>query len=260
LEHKLWPHDRRKLIDELWSMALTCLAELSDHERIVNDQAGLIGRNLEPWRALLAVASWLDCKSESLLRRKETEDQPITGLWQRMEKLSRSYQNERPDIESGDLTVLIIRALLCLCDRDISDNRDVSDINMEGWSKTYKTSQITDVTVEIAKATEADIDTDSITSRRVGRFLGKMRLEKDREAGKGTRQWSITGKDLLRWTSTYGIPLPNSLKPVTNNVTSDTLLSANVTDVTNVTNVTVEQSKDDDYYAELADTHETIDF
>lgn len=59
LEYALWPHDRRKLIDCLWALSLTNLAELPRYETFVNEKARLTGRTLEPWRAVLAVAGWL---------------------------------------------------------------------------------------------------------------------------------------------------------------------------------------------------------
>ena len=72
LEYKLWPHDRRQLLDDLWALALAHLAELSRYEAQVNERARLTGRALEPWRAILAVAAWLD-------------DNGAAGLFERLE-------------------------------------------------------------------------------------------------------------------------------------------------------------------------------
>ncbi len=55
----VWPHDRQKLIDDLWLLALAHMAELRECEATVAAASSLGGRNLEPWRALLAVAAWL---------------------------------------------------------------------------------------------------------------------------------------------------------------------------------------------------------
>jgi hypothetical protein len=82
LAYDLWPHDRRRLIDDLWAMALANLPEMLKHEATVNQGAKLIGRNLEPWRPILAVATWL-------------EDKGVKRLWARMEKLALVYQGER---------------------------------------------------------------------------------------------------------------------------------------------------------------------
>ena len=66
-----------------------------------NDAAQLTGRNLEPWRAILAVALWLD-------------DHGTAGLFERLDALSVAYQTERTDLEIGDLTALVIRAFVVM--------------------------------------------------------------------------------------------------------------------------------------------------
>jgi len=239
LDFDAWPHDRRQLVDDLWALSLAHLAELREHDRAISDKASLTGRNLDPWRAILAVADWLDA-------------QGVKGLWERMDALSVSYQDERPDLELSDLTALVIRALCdCAHDQidpgcDISDIKDISDIIKEipdnKWC--FLTSTLTDRAVKIVKEQELDVDTEYITSRRLGRILGKMRLQKEREAGTGRRQWRITWKDLERWTSTYAISLPEAMNladfgfGVTNTTNTNPPLLYNVTNVRNVTNVT----------------------
>jgi hypothetical protein len=75
LDYETWPHDRRQLIDDLWALGLTHLAELPEHDAYVARAARLTGRNLQPWRAILAVAAWLDARG-------------MGGLWDRMAFLS----------------------------------------------------------------------------------------------------------------------------------------------------------------------------
>jgi hypothetical protein len=45
-----WPCDHKSLIDDLWSLALTCLAKMPAYEDHVNRESELMGRALEPWR------------------------------------------------------------------------------------------------------------------------------------------------------------------------------------------------------------------
>ena len=66
------------------------------------DLATLSGRNLEPWRAVLGVAHWLQ------------ERHDVEGLFDRMEQLSRDYQIERANFEEGDRVRILFRALLTL--------------------------------------------------------------------------------------------------------------------------------------------------
>lgn len=192
LEYNLWPHDRRGLIDDLWALGLAHLAELPAYEAQANALAQLTGRNLEPWRAILAVALWLD-------------DHGTAGLFERLDALSVAYQTERTDLEIGDLTALVIRAL---CRYALSDVNNVSDINAETLNVTlsFGTSAIAKLAKELAEEIEADIDQESITSRRVGRVLGKMRL-KANHAHK-CRGWRMTIGDLLNWLTAYGIEIP----------------------------------------------------
>jgi hypothetical protein len=48
-----WPFPRALLINDLWALALSCMAELEAHDEYVADHAPLMGRTLEPWRAIL---------------------------------------------------------------------------------------------------------------------------------------------------------------------------------------------------------------
>ncbi len=224
LDYTLWPYDRKALQDELWAIGLANLPVLHDYENLVAQNVRLRGRNLQPWKAILAVASWLDDvdQNHSLLRSFiQGKDQVIIGgLWRRLEEMSWRYQqDETGDLQSSDLTLLVLQGV-CKLAAAKSDIRDNSDVSISTW--VFSTLQICESAQTIAEDTEADIDKESITSRKIGRLLGKLRLHKVREAGKGTRQWQITLTELERWTSVYGIHLPIELAQKTN-----------VTDVTN---------------------------
>lgn len=221
LDYTLWPYDRNTLQNELWSIGLTNLPKLHEYENYVSQNARLRGRNLQPWKAILAVAAWLDSLDEDnrllhpyKIRSQGHEQVAICGLWQRLEELSWLYQQEETaDQQSGDLTLLILQGL-CKLAADKSDIKDNSDIRTTAW--TFSTSQISEAVKVIAENTEADIELDSITARKVGRLLGKLRLRKTREAGKGTRQWQITLNELERWSVVYGIHMPTEIAHQTN--------------------------------------------
>jgi hypothetical protein len=165
---------------------------LSAYESEVNARSMLTGRNLEPWRAVLAVALWLDSEG-------------VTGLWQRMETLSVAYQSERIDLEPGDLTALVIRGLCRYA------THAVSAVNRETPKTiTFKTKQIVEITSAISSEIEADINPEFITSRSVGRVLGKMRLKPDRTAK--SKGWAISYSDLAQWAKSYGLPWPDNFE------------------------------------------------
>lgn len=190
-----WPHDQRQLLDDLWALTLHRLPDLPAYDRWVGDHAPLSGRNLQPWRAVLAVARWLD-------------DQGLSGLWDRLAQLSLDYQQERPDLETSDLTLLVIRALIRCARLDLGDIKAIGDINVEDSRFILYTAEITEAALKIAKDDEIDVDLESITSRRIGRVLSKMRFKKDRQNHNGSRQWVVTTLDLHRLALSYGLITP----------------------------------------------------
>lgn len=197
LAYDLWPHDRRMLIDDLWAMALAHLPEMSKHEAAVNMRAKLIGRNLEPWRPILAVAACL-------------EDKGVKGLWERMEKLALVYQGERQEMESTDLTVLVVRAI-CKClvpECDVSTFCDVVTFFVETQKTFLKTSQITETAKQIAEDEELGIDVELIVEKRIGWILKKLRVTKYREPGTGKRGWMISPFEMQGYVNSYGLYTP----------------------------------------------------
>ena len=48
------------MVDDLWAIGLSHVAELTEYERAINTSSKIIGRDLEPWRAVLAVGKWLE--------------------------------------------------------------------------------------------------------------------------------------------------------------------------------------------------------
>jgi hypothetical protein len=189
LSPKLWPHDLRALLDDLWALALAHLVELPAYEQRVNDAATLTGRNLEPWRAILAVALWLD-------------EHGAGGLWQRMETLSVAYQTERPDLEAGDVTALVVMALAAACTLEPAEPAV--------WI--LETADVTAAAKKVAEETESTLSPDQINSQRVGMALKKMRIRRAvRLNGRGARRWEVSLADLQRWSLAYGITLPEPL-------------------------------------------------
>jgi hypothetical protein len=162
----------------------------------VNEDGELTGRNLEPWRALLAVARWLD-------------DRGVPDLWKRMSGLSVAYQQEKPELESSDLTALVIRAL-CHC---AIKSMSAIDIGSPPQPFVFKTEDITAAAKLVIAEEELDLDPEKVTSRRIGRTLGRMRFRQEpRPGGKGSRLWTMSRSDILRWASLYSVPVPEELQ------------------------------------------------
>jgi hypothetical protein len=198
----LWPHDRQKLVDDLWMLALAHLPELSAYEKAVNDSATLTGRNLEPWRALLAVAGWL-------------EDDGMVGLRERMEKLSVAYQEERPNVETADLTALVIQALGMVVGKMVREKQAEAAIaavsaNAAVLRVKYfvPTDTLTAAAHLLIESQELDHDTTYVTGRRIGHVLNKMRLERSRVGKSSKRGWMISLDEVIRWAGSYSLNIP----------------------------------------------------
>ncbi len=182
LDFNDWPCNRRQLIDDLWALALAHLPEFPAIDRWVGQNASLTGRNLQPWRAILSVANWLETYS-------------VQHIWTRMTQLSLDYQKERPELETPNLTVLTLRALLDCVKKAPSRTTDY----------TFYTAEITAAVIELARTEEANLDVDAINTRRIGLLFRKLRFRKDRQPGSGARRWVVSLVELRRLAISYGL-------------------------------------------------------
>jgi hypothetical protein len=172
---------------------------MPEFDKCVGKNARLTGRALQPWRAVLAVAEWLDKNG-------------VTGLWERMEKLSVDYQNERPDLESFDLTALTIRALMDCAVANVTNATNVANHTETPTVWEFTTSRITEAAKTLADDSDGDIDPEKVTSQRIGQYLKRMRLMKPpRPRGQKSRIWRVTLGELTKWSLAYGLPMPTEL-------------------------------------------------
>ena len=239
-DQMVWPHDRKKLVDDLWLLSLAHMPKMRGYEAAINAESSLTGRNLEPWRALLAVAAWLDGEKGGKGERGMGGSPRLPGspspLLSRMMALSVAYQQERPNVEAADMTRLVIMALGMIIGKKVKDISDVCDVcdtsDVYRLSHFLLTALITQAAQLLLNHFELDINPETVTSRRVGNVLRRMRFITARQGTTGKRGWNVSVRDVHRWSVRYGLD-PSSimgLKIVTH--------STNVTDVTNVTNVT----------------------
>lgn len=188
-----WPHPRQALIDDLWALSLTHLASMKEYDEQVATKSKLKGRQLEPWRAILAIAAWLDT-------------QGVSGLWNRIHALSVSYQGESQELDSTSMTKLVIRAL-----DEVFAEREVvmfCEVSGGGDTRSVKTSQITDLAKQIVKDDELPIDEEWVTDKRIGWVLKRLRFTHGREAGTGRAKWQIRRVDVERYKLAFGVSIP----------------------------------------------------
>lgn len=208
LEFKKWPHDYRRLIDDLWSVALANLTLLSEYEEKVNQQSSLQGRDLEPWRAALAVALWLD-------------DKGCNGLWGRMDKLSHAYQEEREDFESDDFTTLVIRSLLKCVQSEVVKLSEVGEVQKGSTTHFILTSTVADKAQYIAEDLEMNIDGNELTSKKIGKKLSQMRFKKHREGGTGKYGYKVSLDEVRQVAKSLGVVIEECITLETSQTSHD---------------------------------------
>lgn len=177
-----WPHDRRRLIDDLWAICLRGMSELPAFYNRIPKHSRLMGRDLDPWQFVLAVALWLQ------------ERHGVDGLFDRIDNLTDSYQAERYDLESGiDLSRLVVRALV--------------EMVGEGAGPAYliKTKLLTQRVNALAAAQEDEGENSDFTNERtVGRCLRRFRLNKA-TPGRARGKWLITRAEADSFARAHGV-------------------------------------------------------
>lgn len=226
-----WTRSPNEIRQDLWLIALANLSEMRDIDRKAARRAALTGRNLEAWRGVLAVALLLDDNDDRGKLQREVGNAPTT-LFERMNRLSLDYQTERHDIETSDLTILVLRAIAALIVGSADEKIDLNILRSLGHVWTLQTKSITERAQRIVEDEELDFDVEFVNSKRIGRILSKLRLPKERQGGTGKRGWQICLSDFENLLSSFTL-----LKRDVSASHADTQ-NINVTNVTNVPNVT----------------------
>ena len=186
LDDMQWPCDRQNLIDDLWAMSLAYLAEMPAFDKLIGEKSKLIGRDLQPWRAILAVAAWLDSLG-------------VDALWGKVESLAAgTYQDERIDLEKVDINRIAMYAL--------GEYAARTPTKVE-WL--FSTQAIVDIMHRIIDDDEIEIEKYYVNSRMMGHRFNKMRLGRD--LNQRPRQWKISRSELVNLFTAYRIPVPDEI-------------------------------------------------
>ncbi len=207
---KRWPCDRRALIDDCWSLALAHLPEAEQVWAEMDDEVDTLGRDFEPWRAVLATA-------------RLTDRHGTAGLEDTVREVMLRYREERVDILGDDLTVAVVRTLVSYVEdemvrdgvllryadgrlgysQDTMDTKDTMDTSSRGWS--LSASEVCAL-IRLAEAGREDDVSDWPTPSRVGRVLSHLRIRQNRENNsKRSRGRHFTLTDIRRLALGYGI-------------------------------------------------------
>lgn len=179
--HPIWPHDRRRLIDDLWAVGLVNLSRVRSYDAKAAAQARLTGRSLDPWRAVCAVSLWLQ------------EEHGVKNLFLRMEPLSVAYQHHRSDLEVRDATRVAISTLLRMAAAYVDD------------PMIFTPSLLAELMNYVAREWGiTEVDEDFTNPKRVGRLLKRLRLREAPRASSGKR-WQVTREELASIAQAYGM-------------------------------------------------------
>ncbi|MBI5014367.1 MAG: hypothetical protein HZB55_02600 [Deltaproteobacteria bacterium] len=183
-----WPHERRRLVDDLWAAALAHLPTVRAYNAEVPRVATLRGRDLDTWRAPLAVALWLD------------REHGVTGLFERLEALSVRYQRERDDTEADDLTRLALLALAEL----VPEGREAPVV--------FEPSELVEVVKRLAlqEGIPESEASGRYNARKLGRLLLRLRFDRAPRTNRAKR-WQTTRGEVEARCRSYGVPCVPSL-------------------------------------------------
>jgi len=193
-----WPHNPDALYDDLWALGLAHLPSMPAFAAQVasNLPSVLPPASLHPWRALLAVAAWLTAHG-------------VPGLSDRLLALAAAHYLDRADQDSADFIAFVIRAIM---EKSAGYARYaiISKGGVPFWE--FSTKDIISA-AELMHEPESDLERDSLTQQRVGRAIRRLGVKRPPRSSKPAhpRLWKVSLRDLERWSSVYGIPLPEKL-------------------------------------------------
>jgi hypothetical protein len=113
-----------------------------------------------------------------------------------MDGLSVKYQNDRTELETADISRLVLRAIVYCIVPDAAEpfslEQMIRSASTGEWLIT--TTQITEKCRDLIAAEELDFDLELMNSRRIGRAIGKLRLTKKSDGKR--RGWQIHAQGL----------------------------------------------------------------
>jgi hypothetical protein len=184
--HASWPCDRRRLVDDLWAVGVAGLPRLRANDARAAADIGLLGRELEPWRAVLAVALWLE------------ECHGVAGLSGRMATLVEAYRTERGDLEVSDPVRVAVRALRGM----VRAAEGAAD-----WDGALTFTPKDLAGAMNAAALEDDLsepDKPLTNPKRVGWMLRRLRFRRA-ERDEKNKRWAVTPADVAGLVRSYGL-------------------------------------------------------
>jgi hypothetical protein len=193
-----WPLDRRRMVDDLWAVGLSHLPDLPAHDRAAAAAAELMGRPLDAWRPVLAVARWLQ------------EAHGVAGLFDRLEALSVRYdRRERDEYEDDDALRLLFRVLLMHKpgpDGVVTISPGLVAATMNHLASAEHLNDTNEAPDDAKDEGATDGKRKSFTNpRRVGQMLKRQRFKRPRGRNRKGKQWQATRDEIVQAAAAFGV-------------------------------------------------------
>jgi hypothetical protein len=181
-----WSHDRQRLVDTLWKMAVCYLPRVRECDQEASDLSSLEARGHDIWRMSLAIAYWLQ------------QDHGVEGVWDRLQHISASYRSLQAENEEHDLLTLVVLAVYELA------AEAGADIVVATRAIAQRVNQIA-----TGDGDGWDIGPDEV--QRVGRMMKRLGFEKSASHGR-SRSWRLSRRKIEDMAKGRSIALGLQLK------------------------------------------------
>jgi hypothetical protein len=177
-----WPDGLSDIIDDLWLVSVMYLDRIRRCDEEASELSELHARSHDIWRVPLGVAYWLQ------------QDHGVEGLFDRVSRISSSYQQLKQEVQGTDTIGLVLDVLdLLLGDRD-------TDV--------FETAKVLGFLKEQIEAEDHVSDEVSgLDVARVGKLLGRLGFNRAPSHG-SKRSWQITRATVDQIAKARGHALP----------------------------------------------------
>jgi hypothetical protein len=191
-DHATWPCGRQRLVDDLWAVGLCHLPLLPEYDRQAATLSGLLGRDLDRWRTVLAMSLWLQ------------ERHGVEGLFDRMKALSDDYQAERAEGGADAHVRVMVLALWQFAAGKESFEFETSQL-AEAMNNLARAEGLTD---EADDGDDGDGGGRFTNAKRVGWLLRQQRFRRPKGKSKGRiKRWAASAVEVEQLARAFNVRL-----------------------------------------------------
>lgn len=208
-DDETWPEPQRVLQDDLWALALLFLPKAARLWQDLGEEGSIIGREFEPWRAVLTVARLFETVG-------------VSGLEGRIRKVLAAYQKEKGElVGQEDRLVVVVKALLQHAEKMLADTKNTKNTkntmfpdpgveNLKNQEIEFTAKSLSETIKEMVAAEseeEQEAAAEWVTPSRIGRLLNRLRFPQQPQGKQRTRTRTVSVEMLLALGKSYGVQL-----------------------------------------------------